>query len=131
MRRNSTDTWCGGTRQTREARPPSLAGTWGPLQASEWRRRTYNDGETVTTGTVVKRLSPSKSDADFLACIYWMRRIVRCAETGSVPPASGVMVRAVVSPAGLTTLKTELTDVVLTIATLTIWLVPVARPTTV
>jgi len=42
----------------------------------------------------------------------WM--ITRCAETGLVPPAIGVIVRAVELPAGLRTVSTELMTVVVT-----------------
>ena len=46
--------------------------------------------------------------------------ITRCADTGRVPPARGVMVRAAAFPAGLRTVRTELTAVVVTIAIPTI-----------
>ena len=42
--------------------------------------------------------------------------MTRCAETGLVPPAKGVMVSAAEFPAGFLTVKIELTDVVVTIA---------------
>ena len=57
--------------------------------------------------------------------------ITRWAETGLVPPASGIMVRAVEFPAGFLTVKMELILVVSTIAIPIIWSVPPARPTTV
>ena len=57
--------------------------------------------------------------------------ITRCAETGRVPPARGVMVSAAALPAGLRTVRTELTAVVVTTAIPTICDVPVARPATV
>ena len=57
--------------------------------------------------------------------------ITRCADTGRVPPASGVMVNAAAFPAGLRTVKTELTAVVVITAIPTICEVPVARPATV
>ena len=57
--------------------------------------------------------------------------MTRCAETGLVPPASGVIVSAVELPAGFRTVNTELMLVVVTIAIPIIWLVPAARPTTV
>ena len=38
--------------------------------------------------------------------------ITRCADTGRVPPAKGVIVSAAALPAGLRTVKIELTDVV-------------------
>lgn len=57
--------------------------------------------------------------------------ITRCADTGLVPPASGVMVNAVELPAGFRTVSTELITVVCTRAMPTICEVPVARPTTV
>ena len=56
---------------------------------------------------------------------------IKCAEAGRVPPASGVMVSAVKPPAGLRTVKIELTVVVVTSAIPTIWFVPVALPETV
>ena len=56
---------------------------------------------------------------------YWICVITRCAETGRVPPASGVIVRAAAVPAGFRTVRTELMTVVSTIAILTIWEVPV------
>ena len=57
--------------------------------------------------------------------------MIRCAETGLVPPASGVIVSAVELPVGFLTVRIELTDVVVTIAIPMICDVPVARPTTV
>ena len=62
---------------------------------------------------------------------YWICVITRWAETGLVPPAKGVIVSAAALPAGFLTVKTELIEVVMTIAIPVIWLVPVARPTTV
>ena len=46
--------------------------------------------------------------------------IMRCADTGRVPPARGVMVSAAAFPAGLRTVRTELTTAVVTIAIPTI-----------
>lgn len=57
--------------------------------------------------------------------------ITRCADTGRVPPARGVMVSAAALPSGLRTVRTELVDVVVTTAIPTICDVPVARPATV
>ncbi len=57
--------------------------------------------------------------------------ITRCAETGLVPPARGVIVSAVELPAGFRTVSIELITVVVTSAIPTIWEVPVARPSTV
>ena len=57
--------------------------------------------------------------------------MTKCAETGLVPPASGVTVKAVALPVGLRTVKTEFSAVVSIIAIPTICEVPVARPTTV
>ena len=57
--------------------------------------------------------------------------MTRWAETGRVPPASGVIVNAAALPAGFRTVKTELITVVVTIAVPTIWEAPVARPATV
>ena len=57
--------------------------------------------------------------------------ITRCADTGRVPPAKGVIVRAAALPAGLRTVNIELTVVVVTTAIPTICEVPVARPATV
>ena len=62
---------------------------------------------------------------------YWICVITKCAETGRVPPASGVMVSAAELPAGFRTVKTELAASISTIAISTIWDVPVAQPTTV
>ncbi len=62
---------------------------------------------------------------------YWICVITRCAETGRVPPASGVIVSAAAVPLGFLTVKTELATVVSTTAIPTIWDVPVARPATV
>ena len=53
------------------------------------------------------------------------------ADTGSVPPASGVIVRAVELPDGFLTVRIEFTEVVSTKAVPVICDVPVARPTTV
>ena len=63
--------------------------------------------------------------------IYWICVITRCAETGCVPPANGVIVSAVELSAGFLTVKTELIVVVVKIANPIIWLVPGALPTTV
>lgn len=57
--------------------------------------------------------------------------ITRCAETGLVPPARGVMVKAVELPVGFRTVSIELMTVVVTRVIPIIWEVPVARPTTV
>ena len=46
--------------------------------------------------------------------------ITRCADTGRVPPARGVMVSAAALPAGLRTVRIELTAVVVTTAIPTI-----------
>ena len=62
--------------------------------------------------------------------IYAIWRIVKWADTECVPPAIVVIVRAVELPAGLITANTELTDDVVTNEIPTIWLVPVALPTT-
>jgi len=39
---------------------------------------------------------------------HWICVITKCAETGRVPPASGVMVSAAAVPSGFRTVKTEL-----------------------
>ena len=57
--------------------------------------------------------------------------ITRCAETDSVPPARGVMVKAVELSAGLRTVSIEFMTEVCTMAIPTICEVPVALPTTV
>ncbi len=57
--------------------------------------------------------------------------MTRCAETGRVPPASGVIVNAVELPAGFRTVRIELITVVVTIAMPTICEAPVALLTTV
>lgn len=57
--------------------------------------------------------------------------MMRCAETGRVPPASGVIVNAAALPAGFLTVKIESVTVVVTIAMPTICEAPVALPTTV
>ena len=57
--------------------------------------------------------------------------ITKCADTGRVPPARGVMVSAAAFPVGLRTVKTEFTAEVVTTAIPTICDVPVARPATV
>ena len=56
--------------------------------------------------------------------------ITRCAYTGRVPQASGVIVRAVELPAGFLTVKIEFSSVVVTMLIPIISDVPVARPTT-
>ncbi|MDU0204704.1 hypothetical protein ACYEXS_25075 [Paenibacillus sp. MAH-36] len=56
--------------------------------------------------------------------------MTRCAETGIVPPATGVMVRAVELPAGFLTVMMELMIVVCKILMPVICEVPVARPAT-
>jgi hypothetical protein len=78
----------------------------------------------------LKRKATVTNAVTVTAC-HWIRVITRCAETGLVPPANGVMFNAVELPAGLRTVSTESTFVVCTKAIPTIWLVPVARPTTV
>jgi len=45
-------------------------------------------------------------------CCYAICKIVRCAETERVPPATGVIVRAAAFPAGFLTVIIELTAVV-------------------
>lgn len=62
---------------------------------------------------------------------YWIWIITRWADTGRVPPESGVIVSAVEFPEGFLTVNIELTDVVVTIAVPIICEVPVARPKTV
>ena len=62
---------------------------------------------------------------------YWICVITKCAETGRVPPANGVIVSAAAVPSGFRTVRTELITVVSTIAIPTIWETPVARPATV
>ena len=57
--------------------------------------------------------------------------MVRCAETGRVPPASGVIVSAAALLAGLRTVKMELMVVVVRMDIPIICEAPVARPTTV
>jgi len=57
--------------------------------------------------------------------------MTRCAETGRVPPASGVTVSAAALPAGFRTARIESVTVVVTIAMPTIYEAPVALPTTV
>jgi len=57
--------------------------------------------------------------------------MTRCAETGRVPPASGVIVIAAELPAGFRTVKIKLIAVVVTIAIPIICEAPVALPTTV
>jgi len=57
--------------------------------------------------------------------------ITRRADTGLVPPATGVIVSAAAFPAGFLTVKIELITVVVTIAIPIISEAPVARPETV
>ncbi len=57
--------------------------------------------------------------------------MIRCAETGRVPPASGVTVSAAALPAGFLTVRIEFVTAVLTIAIPTICDAPVPLPTTV
>ena len=57
--------------------------------------------------------------------------IVKCADTAFAPPANGVTVKAVDSPAGLCTLNVELGDTVCIKHVSLINEVPVALPTTV
>ena len=71
------------------------------------------------------------TDAVTVATCYWIRVMIRFADTMRVPPAPGVMVNAGELKKGLRTVSVELTLVVCTRAIPTIWLVPVARPTTV
>ena len=52
--------------------------------------------------------------------LYAICMITRCAETGLVPPARGVMVSAVELPAGFRTVSNELMTVVVTRASPTI-----------
>lgn len=60
---------------------------------------------------------------------YCIWIIIEWAETGSVPPALGVIVRAVVSLAGFRTVNIEVATVVDIIDTPKIWEVPAALPT--
>ena len=57
--------------------------------------------------------------------------MTRCAETGLVPPARGVIVRAAALPAGFLTVNTEFVRVVSTRNIPEISLVPAVLPTTV
>ena len=57
--------------------------------------------------------------------------IIKCAETGLVPPVKGVIVSAVALPAGFLTVNIEFVSVVIIIAVSMICEVPVALPTTV
>ena len=57
--------------------------------------------------------------------------MTRCAETGLVPPARGVIVRAAALPAGFITVNTEFVRVVSTRNIPEISLVPAVLPTTV
>gem|GEM_PF-5844918 len=57
---------------------------------------------------------------DVSTFIYESLTITRCAETGLVPPASGVIVSAVEFPAGFRTVSMELMTVVVTRAVSTI-----------
>ena len=75
------------------------------------------DISTIALGALLLR------SAGFGPCIpgtaksrknHWICVITRCAETGRVPPAKGVMVSAVELPAGLRTVSIELTTVVVT-----------------
>ena len=54
------------------------------------------------------------SRLNFRPQAHWIWVITKCAETGRVPPANGVMVSAVEFPAGLRTVSTELMTVVCT-----------------
>ena len=57
--------------------------------------------------------------------------IIKLADTGDVPPASGVIVNAVVLPAGFLTVSVEFSVSVVIINVPEILLVPVALPITV
>ena len=57
--------------------------------------------------------------------------ITKCADTGLVPPASGVIVKAVEFLAGFLTVSIQFTDVVVIMLIPIISEVPVARPPTV
>ena len=83
------------------------------------------------TALTVTNAARRQCGAPTAATCYWISVITRCAETGLVPPATGVIVNAVELPAGLRTVRVESTAVVCTRAISTSWLVPVARPTTV
>ncbi len=67
----------------------------------------------------------------FFFALYCICRMTKCAETGRVPPAKGVMVSAAGLLAGFRTVRMELMVVVSTIAMPAICEAPVARPTTV
>jgi len=66
-------------------------------------------GSTILWGMVLRSLWD-----------YWIWTITRCADTGRVPPARGVMVSAAAVPSGFLTVRTELMTVVSTIAIPTI-----------
>lgn len=71
-------------------------------------------------GKFKNRLKISRNIRDILIFNHCNCVITKCAETGLVPPASGVMVNAVEFPAGFRTVKTEFITVVVTKAIPTI-----------
>jgi hypothetical protein len=64
-------------------------------------RELHRDGLDHAQKIVI--LLPSQHSNSYRICV-----ITRCAETGRVPPASGVIVRTVELPAGLRTVSVEL-----------------------
>ena len=62
---------------------------------------------------------------------YASLAITRCAETGSVPPEFGIRVKAVAAPAGLRTVITAFSELVVIIDIPTIWEPSAERPATV
>ena len=93
------------------------------------------EGHCVFHSTPVFYLVMPKCDSPFLyassAAYYAKRNIVKCADTGSVPPAFAVSVMGSAVPSGFLTDITVSLSVVVTIAEPTICEVPVALPTTV
>jgi hypothetical protein len=106
-----------------------LTGVWAEAGVRPEFRRTpdrQSRGKTQREPSVSPARQNQMGGAPAAICVT-----TRCAETGRVPPASGVIVSAVELPAGLRTVRTEFRTVGVTRDTKTIWLVPVARPTTV
>ena len=91
-------------------------------------RRIKGSGLAALIGTIP---TPDCGVGVVCGCRHWSWVITRWADTGRVPPATGVMVSAAAVPSGLRTVRMELTEVVCTRAIPTIWVVPPARPATV
>jgi hypothetical protein len=98
------------------------------LQQSECKRGSAREGEDLgelgpSAVSLQRRVESGARESNRVRSLLLLqcnRVITRCADTGFVPPASGVIVIATMPPTGLRTLNTESTLVVCTSAVPTI-----------